>query len=218
MNSQLVAQQEGKKFLRFRFLSKPNSWKSSGGESSKYQSFNSKLSESLLGIANMSLKVAQVTIPHAEVNDVSTEVHNSLPKFEGLEYHPKLEEPCSKINTPFPDPKFDNFIPTEDCHNLSPRMERKLSELKFGGQDRVEECLAEIFVFPPPDVFTTPFEDEEFGEASESQNEVSPSFTRSNFLLKYGGKLTEAGKSLNDWEMYLLYKDIFKPLDSSLFY
>ena len=74
MNSQLVAQQEGKKFLRLRFLSKPNSWKSSGDESSKYQSFNSKLSESLLGIANMSLKVAQVTIPHAEVNDF-------LPKF-----------------------------------------------------------------------------------------------------------------------------------------
>lgn len=217
MNSQLVAQQEGKKFLRLRFLSKPNSWKSSDDDSSKHQSFNSKLSESLLGIANMSLKVAQVTIPHAEVNDVSTEVHNSLPKFEGLEYHPKLEEPCSKINTPFPDPKFDN-VPPEDCHNLSPRMERKLSELKFGGQDWVEECFAEIFVFPPPDVFTIPFEDEEFGEASESQNEVSPSFTRSNFLLKYGGKLTEAGKSLNDWETYLLYKDIFKPLDSSLFY
>lgn len=217
MNSQLVAQQEGKKFLRLRFLSKPNSWKSSDDDSSKHQSFNSKLSESLLGIANMSLKVAQVTIPHAEVNDVSTEVHNSLPKFEGLEYHPKLEEPCSKINTPFPDPKFDN-VPPEDCHNLSPRMERKLSELKFGGQDWVEECFAEIFVFPTPDVFTIPFEDEEFGEASESQNEVSPSFTRSNFLLKYGGKLTEAGKSLNDWEMYLLYKDIFKPLDSSLFY
>ena len=74
MNSQLVAQQEGKKFLRLRFLSKPNSWKSSGDESSKYQSFNSKLSESLLGIANMSLKVAQVTFPHAEVNDF-------LPKF-----------------------------------------------------------------------------------------------------------------------------------------
>lgn len=217
MSSQLVAQQEGKKFLRLRFLSKPNSWKSSGDESSKYQSFNSKLSESLLGIANMSLKVAQVTIPHAEVNDFSTEVHDSLPKFEGLECHPKQEEPCSKISTPFPDPKFDN-VPPEDCHNLSPRMERKLSELKFGGQDRVEECFAEIFVFPPPDVFTIPFEDEEFGEASESQNEVSPSFTRSNFLLKYGGKLTEAGKSLNDWEMYLLYKDIFKPLDSSLFY
>ena len=217
MNSQLVAQQEGKKFLRFRFLSKPNGWKSSGDESSKYQSFNSKLSESLLGIAHMSLKVAQVTIPHAEVNDFSTAVHDSLPKFEELEYHPKLEEPCSKISTPFPDPKCDN-VPPEDCHNLSPRMERKLSELKFGGQDRVEECFAEIFVLPPPDVFTIPFEDEEFGEASESQNEVSPSFTRSNFLLKYGGKLTEAGKSLNDWEMYLLYKDIFKPLDSSLFY
>ena len=210
MNSQLVAQQEGKKFLRFRFLSKPNSWKSSGDDSSKYQSFNSKLSESLLGIANMSLKVAQVTIPHAEVKDFSTEVHDSLPKFEELEYHPKLEEPCSKISTPFPDPKCDN-VPPEDCHNLSPRM-------KFGGQDRVKECFAEIFVFPSPDVFTIPFEDEEFGEASESQNEVSPSFTRSNFLLKYGGKLTEAGKSLNDWEMYLLYKDIFKPLDSSLFY
>ena len=217
MNSQLVAQQDGKKFLRFRFLSKPNSWKSSGDDSSKYQSFNSKLSESLLGIANMSLKVAQVTIPHAEVNDFSTEVHDSLPKFEELEYHPRLEEPCSKISTPFPDPKCDN-VPPEDCHNLSPRMEQKLSELKFGGQDRVEECFAEIFVLPPPDVFTIPFEDEEFGEASESQNEVSPSFTRSNFLLKYGGKLTEAGKSLNDWEMYLLYKDIFKPLDSSLFY
>lgn len=217
MNSQLVAQQEGKKFLRFRFLSKPNSWKSSGDDSSKYQSFNSKLSESLLGIAHMSLKVAQVTIPHAEVNDFSTEVHDSLPKFEELEYHPKLEEPCSKISTPFPDSKCDN-VPPEDCHNLSPRMERKLSELKFRRQDRVEECLAEIFVFPPPDVFTIPFEDEEFGEASESQNEVSPSFTRSNFLLKYGGKLTEAGKSFNDWEMYLLYKDIFKPLDSSLFY
>ena len=217
MNSQLVAQQEGKKFQRLRFLSKPNSWKSSGGESTRYQSFNSKLSESLLGIANMSLKVAQVTIPHAEVNDFSTEVHDSLPKFEELEYHPKLEEPCSKISTPFPDPKCDN-VPPEDWHNLSPRMERKLSELKFGGQDRVEESFAEIFVFPPPDVFTIPFEDEEFGEASESQNEVSPSFTRSNFLLKYGGKLTEAGKSLNDWEMYLLYKDIFKPLDSSLFY
>ena len=186
MSSQLVAQQEGKKFLRLRFLSKPNSWKSSGDESSKYQSFNSKLSESLLGIANMSLKVAQVTIPHAEVNDFSTEVHDSLPKFEELECHPKLEQPCSKISTPFPDPKFDN-VPPEDCHNLSPRMERKLSELKFGGQDRVEECFAEIFVFPPPDVFTIPFEDEEFGEASESQNEVSPSFTRSNFLLKYGG-------------------------------
>ena len=213
----MVAQQEGKKFLRLRFLSKPNSWKSSGDESSKYQSFNSKLSESLLGIANMSLKVAQVTIPQAEVNDFSTEVHDSLPKFEELECHPKLEQPCSKISTPFPDPKFDN-VPPEDCHNPSPRMERKLSELKFGGQDRVEECFAEIFVFPPPDVFTIPFEDEEFGEASESQNEVSPSFTRSNFLLKYGGKLTEAGKSLNDWEMYLLYKDIFKPLDSSLFY
>lgn len=160
MNSQLVAQQEGKKFLRFRFLSKPNSWKSSGDDSSKYQSFNSKLSESLLGIANMSLKVAQVTIPHAEVNDFSTEVHDSLPKFEELEYHPKLEEPCSKISTPSPDPKCDN-VPPEDWHNLSPRMERKLSELKFGGQDRVEECFAEIFVFPPPDVFTIPFEDEE---------------------------------------------------------
>lgn len=151
MNSQLVAQQEGKKFLRFRFLSKPNSWKSSGDDSSKYQSFNSKLSESLLGIANMSLKVAQVTIPHAEVNDFSTEVHDSLPKFEELEYHPKLEEPCSKISTPFPDPKCDN-VPPEDCHNLSPRMERKLSELKFGGQDRVEECFAEIFVFPALDI------------------------------------------------------------------
>ena len=209
MNSQLVAQQEGKKFLRLRFLPKPNAWKSSGDDSSKYQSFNSKLSESLLGIANMSLKVAQVTIPHAEVNDLSTEVHDSLPKFEELEHHPKLEETCSKITTPFPDPKFDD-LPPEDCHNLSPR--------KFGGQDRVEECFAEIFVFPPPEVFTIPFEDEEFGKASEYQNEVSPSFTTSNFLLKCGGKLTEAGKSLNDWEMYLLYKDIFKPLDSSLFY
>lgn len=216
MNSQLAAQQEGKTFLRLRFLPKPNAWKSSGDDSSKYQSFNSKLSESLLGIANMSLKVAQVTIPHVEINDLSTEVHDSLPKFEELECHPRLEETCSKINTLFPDPKFDN-LPPEDCHNLSPKMERNLSELKFGGQDRVEECFAEIFVFPPPEVFTIPFEDEEFGKASESQNEVSPSFRRSNFLLKYGGKLTEAGKSLNDWEMYLLYKDIFKPFDSSLF-
>ena len=71
MNSRLVAQQKGKKFLRLRFLSKSNSWKSSGDDISKYvkcQSFNSKLSESLLGIANMSVRVAQVTIPHAEVN------------------------------------------------------------------------------------------------------------------------------------------------------
>ena len=220
MNSRLVAQQKGKKFLRFRFLSKSNSWKSSGDDISKYvkcQSFNSKLSESLLGIADMSVKVAQVTIPHAEVNDLSTEVHDSSPKVEELEYDPKLEEPCSKINMPLAHPKFKN-LPPEDCHILSPRMERKLSVLKFEEQDRVEECFAEIFIFPPPDVFTTPFEDEDIDKASESEDEVSPSFTTSDFLLKYGGKLTAAGKSLNDREMYLLYQDIFKPLKSSLFH
>lgn len=190
MNTQLTAQQGNIKKVKLP----SESWKirsSSGLERSKTNSFKGQIPEMLLKIAELSTKVTFGQLPSTNVNDLSPEGNDPSPKIE------EESKPDAELN--------DEFSP--EHNKLPPKIEEVTSQTAELFPEKRRKDSPEILVSSPPDV------DEGHKETRVSQTLISPSFSRCSFLSKYGGKLTEAGKNLSDQEMYLLYEDIFKPID-----
>jgi len=172
-------------------------------ELSKAEAFYSQVSGMLLGIAKMSVKIASVQFSFTENNSPSPVVKTLSPKIEEQSQDFEIDQPAVEL-----------IELSTEVNELSSNIEELTSEVfELPCLEIRQHFSAEIFIFLPPHVFTTSFEDEEHNETRGSQTVSSPSFEKFSFLLKYGGKLTEPGKQMSDDEMKLLYEDIFKPLD-----
>jgi len=157
----------------------------------------------LLRVAEMSMKIASVHLPFTEINSPSPEVKNLSPKVEERSQDFEIGHPAAGL-----------IELSTDVNELSSNIEELTSEVfELPCLEKRQHFSAEMFIFPPPHVFTTSFDDEEHNETRGSQTVSSPSFEKCSFLLKYGAKLTDAGKQMSDDEMKLLYEDILKPLD-----
>ena len=198
--------QQGKSWnARLPSFFKSNSWKIglSGDEQKEAKPFHSKMSDMFLGVAELSLKTTVVESSKQAINGVN---ENSL---ISEEQSPKGEQVYTSIVRPATE--FTD-LPGK-VKELSPETEELTAKFVELRSKENRKMSAENVTFVPQDVSATSFEDKNPKEAKDCRSVSPPSFQKCNFVLKYGGKLTEAGKNMSEQEMKLLYEDIFQPLD-----
>ena len=191
--------QQGKSWnARLPSFFKSNSWKIglSGDEQREAKPFHSKKSDMFLEVAELSLKTTVVKSSKQAINGVN---ENSL---ISEEQSPKGEQVDTSIVQP---PTESTDLPGK-VKELSPETEEltaKFVELRSKANRKMSA----------EGVSVTSFEDKNPKETKDCRILSPPNFQKGNFVSKYGGKLTEAGKNMSEQEMKLLYEDIFQPLD-----
>lgn len=205
MNTRSTGQQGKSWNTRLPSLFKSNRWKIGlrGDEQKESKPFHSKTSEMFLGVRELPLKTTIGKSSKQAINGVN---ENSL---ISEEQSPKGEQVYSSIIQPATE-----FIDLPGkVKELSPKTEELTAKFVELRSKENRKMSAENVTFVPQDVSATSFEDKNPKKTKHCRIVSPPSFQKCNFVLKYGGKLTEAGKNMSEQEMKLLYEDIFKPVD-----
>ena len=216
MNTRSTGQRGKSWNTRLPSFFKSNSWKIGlrGEEQKESKPFRSKTSEMFLGLAELPLKTTIVKSSKQAINGVNEK------SLISKEQSPKGEKVYSSIVQPATE--FTD-LPGK-VKELSPKTEELTAKFVELRSKENRKMSAENVTFVPQDVSATSFEDKNPKETKDCRivspkktkdcRIVSPpSFQKCYFVLKYGEKLTEAGKNMSEQEMKLLYEDIFKPVD-----
>ena len=120
----------------------------------------------------MSVKIASVQLPFTENNCPSPVVKTLSPKIEEQSQDFEIDQPALEL-----------IELSKKVNELSSNIEELTSEVfELPCLEKRQYISAGIFIFPPPHVFTTSFEDEEHNETRGSQTVSSPSLEKCSFL------------------------------------